>query len=176
MLRRFSTQGTLLSGLRRGVVASVLARVAEEHGQSLVEFVLLLPVLCLLILGAIDFGRAYYVSIEVSNAALAAASYGMRNPTNTTGITDAANNDAADISGGVNPVVTNGCECSDYPVGPQYTVAQCQATVAPTCTSPATLVNYVKVTTSATYTTLIPWPGIPSSFALSGSARMRTIQ
>jgi hypothetical protein len=38
------------------------------------------------------------------------------------------------------------------------------------------VVNYVQVTTSATYKTLMPWPGIPSSFSLQGMARLRAGQ
>lgn len=40
-----------------------------ERGASAVEFALIVPVLLLLIGGIIDFGRAYYQEIQLSNAA-----------------------------------------------------------------------------------------------------------
>src|SRR5438067_13600377 len=43
--------------------------VRSERGQALVEAALLLPILCVLAMGAIDFGRAYYTYTELANAA-----------------------------------------------------------------------------------------------------------
>ena len=37
-----------------------------QTGQSLLEFALLLPSLCLLLIGVVDLGRAAYMSIVVS--------------------------------------------------------------------------------------------------------------
>lgn len=41
----------------------------DQRGQGLVEFALLLPMLMLLMLGAVDFGRAMYAVVAVNNAA-----------------------------------------------------------------------------------------------------------
>lgn len=49
--------------------------------QALVETALLLPILLLLILGAMDFGRLYYTKIVMTNAAREGASYLARNTT-----------------------------------------------------------------------------------------------
>jgi Flp pilus assembly protein TadG len=135
-----------------------------------VEFAILIPVLSLLVLGAIDFGRAYYLGIEVTNAARAGAQYGMLNPSDTGGMRLAADSDAqeavsaSDVTGW-NATPTWGCECSDG------TNQRQGCSPAPTCT--VNVVNYVQVTTSATYKTLIPWPGIPATIPLSGQATMR---
>lgn len=51
------------------------------RGQSLVEFALVLPVFLLIILTAIDFGRAYYSWVTVTNAARVAANYASIHPT-----------------------------------------------------------------------------------------------
>jgi hypothetical protein len=45
------------------------------RGQSLVEFALVLPLLLLLLAGGVDLARAYFVGIEVSNAAREATLY-----------------------------------------------------------------------------------------------------
>lgn len=136
----------------------------DRRGQSLVEIAFLLPILGLLLAGVIDFGRAYYLSIEINNAALAGAEYGTQNETDTTGMKAAATADAHDVPG-FTPTASYGCECSDG------TSASVSCAKQPTCSVNA--VNYVLVTTSATYTPIISWPFIPSSFALSGSAKLR---
>ena len=84
----------------------------SETGSSLVEMGLLLPVLFLLLLGAVDFGRAYYLAIEVSNAAHTGALYGAQNPTDTSGMQGAATSDAPDVPGFA-VTATYGCECSN---------------------------------------------------------------
>lgn len=48
-------------------------RSVEPRGQSLVEFALILPVLLILLLGVVDFGRAVAAYNSVSNAARTAA-------------------------------------------------------------------------------------------------------
>lgn len=41
----------------------------SQHGQALVEFALVLPVLLLLVFGIIEFGRIYASNIMINNAA-----------------------------------------------------------------------------------------------------------
>jgi Flp pilus assembly protein TadG len=41
----------------------------QRHGQSLVEFALILPLFVLLIVGVFDLGRAFFAYIAISNAA-----------------------------------------------------------------------------------------------------------
>lgn len=55
--------------LRRG------RRNAHPRGQSLVEFALVLPVLLVIMLFAIDFGRAFFSWVTVTNASRVAANY-----------------------------------------------------------------------------------------------------
>ena len=144
------------------------AWVKSEQGDSLVEIAMLLPFLGLLLLGVIDFGRAYYLGIEVASAAEAGALYGSQNPTDTAGMQSAAITDAPDVPG-MTATATIGCECSDG----SSSQSPCPAT-PPTCA--VNLVNYVQVTTTAIYTPMFrSWviPGLPSSITLHGSAKMR---
>jgi Flp pilus assembly protein TadG len=154
--------------LCRRFLAVWLAKAAPEGGASLVEVALMLPFLGLLLLGVIDFGRAYYLSIEVQDAAEAGALYGSQNPTDAAGMESAAKADATNVSG-MTATATYGCECSDGS-GQQ---SPCPST-PPTCS--VNVVNYVTVTTTATYTPLFHtwmWPGLPKSITLNGSAKMR---
>lgn len=51
----------------------------RSRGQSLIEFALVLPMLLVLILGAMDFGRMFYTKIVITNAAREGANYISRN-------------------------------------------------------------------------------------------------
>ena len=161
-----------------------LVRAESDGGASLVELAVALPVLGLLLLGVVDFGRAYYLGVEVQNAAEAGALYGTQNLTDITGMQNAATGDMPDVTASKDvsaytATATNGCECSDgtnVTPSAQPTVSACPAATQPTCTSPATLISYVQVTTSATYNTWFhSWiiKGLPTSMKLSGNAKMR---
>ena len=52
-----------------------------DEGQSLVELALALPLLLLILLGLADFGRAFYYTTIIANAARAGAAYLSQNPT-----------------------------------------------------------------------------------------------
>lgn len=58
----------------------------KQKGQSLVEFALILPILLLVILGTMEFGRIFLLYATVSNGAREGSRYGMVNPTDTDGI------------------------------------------------------------------------------------------
>lgn len=52
----------------------------KEKGQSLVEMALLLPVLLLMLLGLLDFGRVYYAMVAMNDAAQEGAAYAAMHP------------------------------------------------------------------------------------------------
>lgn len=138
-----------------------------DGGASLVQLALLMPLFMLLLLGVVDFGRAFYLAMEVAGAAHAGAIYGSRNPTDTTGMKTAAQDDAQNVPSLTVNTPTYGCECSD---GTSYS-ASCGTT--PACTG-LTEVYRVNVTATAPYSPLFPWPGVPSSMSFSTSAAMRS--
>jgi len=51
-----------------------------ENGQSLVEFVILLPVLLIIMAGVLDLGRVYYASVALTDAASEGATYAAIHP------------------------------------------------------------------------------------------------
>ncbi len=61
---------------------------AQNRGQSLVEFCLILPVFLLLAAGAIDLGRVFYSQITVNDAAREGALEASRNPASYLANTD----------------------------------------------------------------------------------------
>jgi Flp pilus assembly protein TadG len=58
----------------------------KSRGQSLVEVALVLPILVMLLLGLLDFGRAYYTIVALRDAADEGAAFGATNPSNVAGI------------------------------------------------------------------------------------------
>jgi Flp pilus assembly protein TadG len=143
----------------------------SESGSSMIEAAVLAPALLLLLLGAADFGRGYYLAEEVASAAHSGAEYAIQNPghisADSTGIQTAAKDDAADVANLRVATPAWGCECSD---GSSFSN---DCTSVPSGCS-ANWVYKVTVTASTNYAPLFPWPGIPASIALSSSATMRS--
>jgi Flp pilus assembly protein TadG len=51
------------------ILANLRRAISRRRGQSLVEMAMVLPVLAFLTFGLLDFGRAYYYQVAVTNAA-----------------------------------------------------------------------------------------------------------
>ena len=137
-----------------------------SNGQSLVEFALVLPLLLLLLIGAIEIGRAAFYSIAVTNAARSAVQYGAQSPVtanDNTGIKQAALNDAPMLSP-ADITMSKHCECPDGSAAPN-----CQATDC----SDGRFIPYLQVNTQMQLTPLVGFPGLPPTFSLNGEAIMR---
>ncbi|MGH9593189.1 MAG: TadE/TadG family type IV pilus assembly protein [Bryobacteraceae bacterium] len=80
-----------------------------QDGASLAELALLTPMLFLILLGGIDFSRAYFLAMEVSGAAQAGATYGVLHRTDTTGMSSAATMSAPDVPNLAVSTPTWGC-------------------------------------------------------------------
>jgi hypothetical protein len=168
-----------------------------ESGQTLIEFALMLPFMMLLLLGIAEIGRAAFITIKVTNAATAGASYGSQNSANAsqTGATCPpstvcltmpiaalcdANGDqglyncATGILTAPNTVATNGCQC-DSGNG-----ASCKPMPAGNCSTiscgSGQVVECVQVTTHADFDPLFHFPGLPTTYQANGKAIMRVRQ
>ncbi len=134
----------------------------------MVEMAVAVPVLALLLLAATDFGRLYYTNIEVANSARAGAQYGSQSliaAADSVGMQKAAKGDASNLSS--LSATASQCTCMS-----STTVAACPTGY---CTSNPQA-TFVKVDTSTTFTTVVKYPGIPSSVTLAGEAVMRVAQ
>jgi Flp pilus assembly protein TadG len=136
----------------------------RESGSALVETALVaIFVLIPLLLGAIDFGRAFYISIEVANAARTAVQYASQSEAqlqDTTNVAAVAKTEAPDVKNacgaGVNacwvtnyPAASWGCECSNQSTPTGGTP---NSTTAAACLACPHMVLYSLVTTQVTYT------------------------
>lgn len=98
----------------------------QQKGQALVELALTLPLILLLILGAVDFGRMFYHKIVITNAAREGANYLSRNHdeiTETLALVSAYCADAgvtlesiAEVTANYNPVNIVYEAASDFPI------------------------------------------------------------
>jgi Flp pilus assembly protein TadG len=146
------------------VTRKAVSRRERQRGSVIIELTLLTPLLFGLVLGIGDFCRVFYASVAVSNAARAGAQYALSKNAygDPAAISTAANND----SGTKVPVTVTStyyCQCPD---GSGF-AASC--TPLPVCQYQA----WVSVTTTYTFNTLVNWPGVPNSTALSSTAKMR---
>ncbi len=138
-----------------------------QRGSSLIELacfvtVMFVPILFL----SVDFGRAYYMNIEVTNAARAGAQYAVSDPSaSVANIQSAATADVTPDLSGMTAVATTGCMCSDGSLAQ----SPCGGS-PPTCSGSVRLVNFVQVNTQITYTPIFPYPWLPSTIVLKGQA------
>ncbi len=109
----------------------------RDHGQSLVEVALTLPLLFLILFGTIDLGRAYFAYVTITNASREGARYGMTDSTSSTyssditqravnatdGVIGASNVDVKCASPGSDPTdPTNYDSCSSISPQPDGSV------------------------------------------------------
>lgn len=126
----------------------------HEAGQSLAELALLLPLLLLIVLGAVDWGRVYFAYVSVTNAARNAADYASDSP-------DAAA-DLAGIEAAVRAETGDLLDISaDNPDLAVVTGTDSQGHL------------YAEVTVRYTFSTLFPWPGLPDAVNVERTLRTR---
>ena len=170
---RCTRTGRIISGL----VLRLLT--GESRGSALVELAVVAPIFILLMVGAADFGRVEYFSLEASNSARAGVAYaaqGSTFATNSSAIQTAARNDAPNLTNVATLTVTSNpvCQCNNAGVFTTIgTTASACASATASCVSPSRVINYVQVHSSAPVSTIFTYPGFPSSFTVQGQATMR---
>lgn len=137
---------------------------SDKSGQSLLELAFVSPLLVSLLFGAAEYGRLCYVSIEVTNAAHAAAEYGAQNrgtASDNAGMTLAATNDGANLT--------------NLQVTPQHLCATTYSDTPGSCAgTPA--IEYVQVNTQVTVNSLFNSAGFGGTYTLHGQAIERVRQ
>jgi Flp pilus assembly protein TadG len=142
-------------------------RALRQRGQAILELVLVLPILLMLTLGVIEFGRAAYYDIAVCDAARAGAQYASQSLADSQDFNSiqaaALSNSQTDM--GVAVTVNR----------PQYSCV-CPGTGVAGGSCPTSGCTYplVYVTVSTTYPLppLFTYPGISSTFNLNGSTTL----
>jgi len=157
----------------------------DDGGATVIEFACVAGVLALMVLGIIDFGRAFWFRMEVQNAAQAGADWAQYNAFDcgaspspcANGVPTKLQNAviyATDLSlTGTNIAVTasSGNATCGCPTGNGVTMGQ---TCGDTCTSGTNAYGnasgYATVTVTYNFSPLFPWPALSNPMTLSGSA------
>ena len=142
----------------------------NDEGQAVLELAIVMPLLVLLFLGAVEFGRLWYVDIEVTNAAQAGAAYGAQNhalASDVSGITRVAINDGGNLHTFDSNWTTTGSDVTVQNLcGNVYSDPPAPCTGGPQ-------IEYVKVNTQVTMPSLFGFYWFASTYTLHGQAIMR---
>lgn len=135
-----------------------------ESGQALIEAAIAAPLLFLVLVGGAELARVAYASIEIQNAAEAAALYGAQTPgaaigADNTGAQQVAQSDAFNLTG-VTATYSTTPYCSNG-TAPDKATGSCSSGISETM---------LNVTTTVSFDPLIHIPGLPSTFNLGGHA------
>lgn len=135
-------------------------------GGVAVEFGLIAPFLLLLLTGALDFGMAAFTWMEAQHAAQAGAQYAVRNGWDSAQISAvvATSTSSSDIAALPSPA--RFCAC---PGAAGLAEAACTAT----CPGGAAPGLYGKISAAISFTSLLPYPGLPRPVTLTGQAVVR---
>jgi Flp pilus assembly protein TadG len=164
---------------------------AAHEGQALVETALTLPLLLGMMVGAAELARVAYMSIEVANAAEAAAFYGSQNGatasdfdnssqgSKASGMQLKAIQDASDLynsptATNFTTTVTTACACEPKTSAGSPQTVSCSDNT--TCSAAnLQMQTTLIVATSAQFNPLIHFPGLPASYTLSGRAVQKVL-
>ncbi len=151
----------------------------KEAGQSLLELGLITPLLLLILIGVIEFGRFAYVGILVGNAARAGAAYGAQSLAQSADtvpcIQTAADNDFQNNGQNVSTLTVNSSPACGCDSSGTLTAAACTGTGAGLCATGHWVVT-LSVQAEGTYASLFKFPGIPTSVTLNRTCTMRVSQ
>lgn len=148
---------------------------SNERGAALVELAVVLPVLAVLLVGTIDFGRVFRDAMIVTNAARAGALYGGQSipkSADTAGMISAADAVLSANNLGTGPAsqASRSCVCADN--SGNFTPTSPANTCSATCAGGHVVVT-VTVTATRTFSMINPFPGLPSTVTVARSATQR---
>jgi Flp pilus assembly protein TadG len=149
----------------------------NRRGAALAELAIVLPVLFILAAGTADFGRIFFRSMAVAQAARACAEFGAQsiaNSADNAGMKSFARNAVAQDLSLVDADLTTSrvCECATdagvfSPTVPSNT---CDGTG---CPSGQHTVITVNVTATKEFSTIVRYPVLPNTVTITRSAKIR---
>lgn len=155
----------------------------SRAGSALVELALVLPMLLLILVGAMDFGRVFYMSMTLTNAARAGAQFGAQDPTAAmaanpasilSGMQTRAVSTATSNIGTISASANRVCQCATVSNPVATAPSICNGSL-PTCAGGQRLVVSVTIAATATFSRVTPFPipGIPQAFPVARTATLR---
>lgn len=144
------------------------SRTQRRRGAAAVELGLLLPLLMLILLGTIDFGRFAHSYIAVTNASRAGAGFAAMNPFTNASKPSWDAKIRQTVLDELRQVIDADPDVADTDV---------QVTALRTFeTGQSTSLWYVDVTVTMPFETLVSWPGIPNTLNLARRVRFRGVR
>lgn len=152
----------------------------ERDGSALIELAAVMPLVLFLVVIIIDCGRVFYTSMALTGAARAGAQWGAQSPTMAmdTGGMEAVAAAAAEpnlvlSNTPMTPTAVRECWCASADNPAIVEASGCNPT---TCSPGEHMTIGVTVTTSATFSRLVPLfpiPGFPPTVTLTRVATLR---
>ena|SRR5215469_5305999 len=136
------------------------------RGASAIEFAVVAPVMALASICTIDVGMGLYRNLQVENAAQIGAQYAALHGFNATAISNAITNATSYSGVTASPAPTEFCGCAS-------TSGISVATCGSQCSGGVVAGTYITASAQSTYTTLLPYPIVPNSYALSAQSTLR---
>lgn len=143
-----------LGGLRR-----------DRRGVTAVEFAIIAPIMVGMFVSVVDLGLGLYTQVQVANAAQAGAAYAMQKGYNSDAMTTVAQSSTRLT--GLTVATTQFCGC---PSATGVTTTACTAS----CSDGLTAGTFAQVNVSKVYSTLLAYPGLPTTINISEQAVART--
>src|SRR5215468_3057936 len=154
-----------------GWCRSFRRRIADKNegiaGVAGVEFAFLATTLVLLAISALEFGIGFYRKMQVYDAAQAGAQYVIKNGyTSSSSVTSAVTSATANSGITASPAPSQSCGC---PATSGITATTC----GNSCADGTLAATYVTVSASGTYTPILGYPGLLSSYTFTSAATVR---
>jgi Flp pilus assembly protein TadG len=149
----------------------------RRSAAAAAELAFFMPVLAIIVLGCIDFGRFAYSYIELTNATRSGAFYAVMNPyktsTEATWLSNILSNANQDMPGGTGLTIdqTTLAKSTDANGNTIYSNSDIIVTIDKT-----TGERRVSVTAHYPFKTVIIYPGMPSSLTMQRLVVMRSIR
>jgi Flp pilus assembly protein TadG len=137
----------------------------DQRGVTAIEFAVIAPIMIGLFISIADLGLGLYTQVQLANAAQSGAAYAMQKGYNSDTMKTVAQ--ASTRLTSVTVATSQFCGC---PSATGVTVTACTAS----CGDGLTAGTFAQVIASKTYSTLLSYPGIPSTINMSETATART--
>lgn len=158
---------THAASLRRSLARLVRRGIGASRGVAAIEFAVVAPMLVAMAIGMVDLGYGVYRGMQVQNAAQAGAQYAVMHGFNAIAIASAITSATGYSDIAAAPTPSQFCGC---PTSGAVSTATCNSA----CSDGTLAGTYVTASAQATYTTLLPYPLLPSSFTLASQSTVRT--
>lgn len=150
-----------------GLLRRLFDRAASDTGGAVaVEFGFLVPVLALMVVAVIDIGLGVYRKMQVEDAAQAGVQYAIMHNFDANAISDAVTSATNSTAVAASPSPVSFCGCA---TGSGISTVSCGTT----CPGGALAGTYTTVSAQATYSTILNYQLVPSTYTYTAHSTAR---